>query len=47
VVDGWVDVLVPDPAPALGVRAMLLAAARRHAAAGPTMAGGDDPPAPS
>jgi nitrite reductase/ring-hydroxylating ferredoxin subunit len=47
VVDGWVDVLVPDPAPALGVRAMLLAAARRHPAAGPTMAGGDDPPAPS
>ena len=29
VTDGWVDVLVPDPAPVLGLRAMLLAAARR------------------
>jgi len=29
VVDGWVHVLVPDPAPALGLRAMLLAAAVR------------------
>lgn len=27
VVDGWVDVLVPDPAPVVGIRAMLLAAA--------------------
>jgi nitrite reductase/ring-hydroxylating ferredoxin subunit len=29
VTDGWVDVLVPDPEPVLGLRAMLLAAARR------------------
>ena len=28
VIDGWVDVLVTDPAPVLGMRAMLLAAAR-------------------
>jgi nitrite reductase/ring-hydroxylating ferredoxin subunit len=27
VADGWVDVLVPDPAPVVGIRAMLLAAA--------------------
>jgi nitrite reductase/ring-hydroxylating ferredoxin subunit len=26
--DGWVDVLVPDPAPVLSMRAMLLASAR-------------------
>lgn len=30
VVDGWVDVLVPDPAPVLGMRARLLAAARQE-----------------
>jgi hypothetical protein len=30
VADGWVDVLVPDPAPVLGIRAMLLAAARQE-----------------
>ena len=30
VVDGWVDVLVPDPAPVVGIRAMLLAAARQR-----------------
>ena len=34
VVDGWVDVLVPDRAPALGMRALLLAAARRHPRSG-------------
>jgi nitrite reductase/ring-hydroxylating ferredoxin subunit len=31
VVDGWVDVLVPDPAPVVGIRAMLLAAAGHQA----------------
>jgi nitrite reductase/ring-hydroxylating ferredoxin subunit len=34
VVDGWVDVLVPDPAPVLGMRALLLAAARRRPRSG-------------
>ncbi len=33
VVDGWVDVLVPDPAPEVGIRAMLLAAAGQRTAA--------------
>ena len=32
VVNGWVDVLVPDPAPVLGIRAMLLATARQRTA---------------
>ena len=32
VADGWVDVLVPDPAPVVGIRAMLLAAAGQRTA---------------
>jgi nitrite reductase/ring-hydroxylating ferredoxin subunit len=39
VVDGWVDVLVPDPAPVLGMRAMLLAAARSRPDTGGTVGG--------
>lgn len=39
VIDGWVDVLVPDPGPVLGMRAMLLAAARRDP--GPGNSAGD------
>jgi nitrite reductase (NADH) small subunit len=33
VTGGWVEVLIPDPAPALSMRQMLLAAAREHDAA--------------
>lgn len=43
VIDGWVDVLVPDLAPVLGMRAMLLAAARRDPGPG-VAATADDPP---
>jgi nitrite reductase/ring-hydroxylating ferredoxin subunit len=43
VVDGWVDVLVPDPAPVLGMRASLLAAARRHPGPEEIATAPDDP----
>lgn len=46
VADGWVHVLVPDPAPVLGLRAMLLAVAGRARDTGAATTGPGHPPRP-